>query len=99
MSRIVAAIFIALSAGIAIGAWVLGDASSTDEASHTNSVAAVTESSTPIEERLRRLEQIIADERDARIALEDQLKALVDEIERADSSGLRTADDQTALAE
>lgn len=99
MPRIIAAIAVSLLAGFALGAWLLGDASLTEKESATSLATAATESSTPIEERLRRLEQIVADERDARIVLEGELLALVDELERIGASGQWSRGDERASAQ
>lgn len=49
-----------------------------------------------LDERLRQLETGLADEREARMLLEDQLQALIEELERIDSAGSTPADDQQA---
>lgn len=99
MSRIIAAIVISLIAGFAAGAWLLGDASTPVSESGEEAMADYSDSSTPVEERLYRLQQVVAEEREARIILEDQLRMLFDAIERIDSSGSRALADQRALAE
>jgi TolA-binding protein len=81
MSRIIAAITISLITGFAVGAWVRGDDPTSDADSY--------ESAAPMEERLLSLEQVIAEEREARMVLEDLLRALVEDIERIDSAGPR----------
>ncbi len=96
MPKTFVAAAVSLVAGFAAGAFLLGEASKSDTES-----PAVTEavgSSAPIAERLRRLEQIIASEREARIVLEDQLQALIDEIERLDAEAPDPGN-QPALAE
>jgi len=99
MPRIIAVIVISLIAGFAAGAWLLGDTLAPATDSNTGAGADFVDSSTPVEERLRRLEQVIAEEREARLVLEEQLQILFDAIERIDSSGSRALADQRALAE
>jgi C-terminal processing protease CtpA/Prc len=89
MSRIVAAVAISLIVGFAAAVWLLGEGSTRDAPRGTKALPEQPDWSMSIEERLQRLEQIIAEERDARIVLEDQLSALVDEIERVDAERAR----------
>ncbi len=96
MPKTFVAVAISLVAGFAAGAFLLGEASKSDTESPAETEAVG--SSAPIEERLRRLEQIIASEREARIVLEDQLQALIDEIERLDAEAPGPGN-QPALAE
>ena len=99
MVRLVAAIAVSLIAGIAVGGWLLGGDTTGGEASSGDLDSVYLDASLPIEQRLQRLEQIIAEERDARMVLEDQLGALIDEIERIDSAGPRAFGAQAASAE
>lgn len=92
MSRVIVAVVIGVVAGIAIGAWLRGNASTAD----TESAAMHDDSSPLLDERLRQLETGLADEREARMLLEDQLQALIEELERIDSGGSTPADDQQA---
>lgn len=90
MKKIVAAASISLVAGIAVGAWIGGGDNGGD-------MTAVRAGDVPLaqgagsEDRLLRLEQIINEEREARIALEDTLAILFEEIERLDGVGVREA--------
>ena len=94
MSRLVIAILISLVAGIAIGARLLGATSTAD----TESPAMLDNSLPLVEERLRQLEIGLADEREARMLVEDQLQALIEEMERVGSDGSTPADvEQTPL--
>ncbi len=99
MSRIIAAIVISLIAGFAAGAWLLGNTSVPATDPNTEAAADRAESSTLIEERLRRLEQVMAEEREARLVLEEQLQILIDAMERIDSTDQRALVDQRALAQ
>ncbi len=91
MSRIITAIAISLIAGFAVGAWLMGDEPTSD--------ADGFELSAPTEERLLSLEQLIAEEREARLDLADRLQALTEEIERIDSDGRRAFSGEVARAE
>lgn len=99
MSRIATAIVVSLIAGFAAGALLLGDTSAPANEPNTAAAADRASSSTPIDERLRRLEQVVAEEREARIVLEEQLQFVLDALERVDSSDSRAVADQRALAE
>ena len=90
MSRIIAAIAISLIAGFAAAVWLMRDGPTADSVSQTELAAGTFESAAPMAERLRRLEQVISEERDARLILEDQLQVLIEEIERIDSAGPRS---------
>lgn len=99
MSRIIAAIAISLIAGFAAAVWLMRDGLTGDSESQTELTAGIFESATPTEERLRRLEQVIAEEREARLILEDQLQNLIEEIERIDATGPRVFADQVAASD
>jgi len=51
------------------------------------SAAVYFDETAPIDDRLVELERVVAEERDARLVLEDQIAALIDEIDRIDASG------------
>jgi len=85
MSRIAVAIVVSLIAGFSAGALWLGGAPVNDGNSTINPAADVVDPSLPLADRLTQLELVIAQERDARMVLEDQLAALLDEIERIGS--------------
>ena len=90
MSKITVAVAASLLAGFAVGAWVMaGDSTAARQGFITN---ADPDENAPIEERLRRLEQIIAEEREARLVLEDQLLLLF-----ADLEGLESARDRMQI--
>ena len=94
MSRIIAAIAISLIAGFAAAVWLMRDGPSGDPETRAGVATDNVESTAPIEERLLRLEQVTAEEREARLVLEDQLQALIEEIERIDATGPRAFADQ-----
>ena len=94
MSRIIAAIAISLIAGFAAAVWLVRDGPSGDSETRTDVMAGTFEAAAPTEERLRRLEQVTAEEREARLVLEDQLQALIEEIERIDATSPRGFADQ-----
>lgn len=89
----IAAVVLSVIAGFALGGWLLGNEPQIDD-----DVANV-DSSAPIEERLLSLEQLIAEERQARLNLEEKLQAVIDHIERLDSVGSRVVADREARAE
>jgi hypothetical protein len=91
MPKIIAAIAISLIAGFAAGAWLMGDEPTRD--------VQYPDSPAPTDGRLLRLEQMIAEERDARIMLESQLQFLIEEIERIDAAGPRMFSDQANRVE
>jgi membrane-associated protease RseP (regulator of RpoE activity) len=91
MSRIITAIAMSLILGFAVGAWVMGDA--------PTSAADSFESAAPMKERLLSLEQVIAEEREARLIMEDLLRAVMEDIERIDSTGPRIFAADLARAE
>ncbi|MDH3491312.1 MAG: hypothetical protein OEM20_04825, partial [Gammaproteobacteria bacterium] len=99
MSRIIAAIAISLIAGFAAAVWLMRDGPTGDSESRTELTAGTFESAAPTAERLLRLEQVTAEEREARLVLEDQLQALIEEIERIDATGPRVFADQVATAD
>lgn len=99
MSRIIAAVAISLIAGFAAGAWLMADNVTGEADARSDITREATASEVPFEERLVRLERTMAEERDARIILEDLLRTLMDDIERIDSTGPRVFADQTTRVE
>jgi len=98
MNKIAITIVVGLLAGFAVGAWVAGD----DSEGTTAPPAAgsvILDSDSSAEDRLSRLERIIAEERDARIALEDTIAMLFEEIERLEGVGGPTVAELKARAE
>jgi hypothetical protein len=98
MNRIVVAVVIALLAGFAVGAWIGGAEAPVGHSLQLTETGALPESASA-EDRLTRLEHIIAEEREARIALEDTLAMLFEEIERLEGTGNRTVADRRETAE
>ncbi|RZV37747.1 MAG: PDZ domain-containing protein [Chromatiales bacterium] len=97
MNKVALGVVISLLAGFAVGAWFGGEQPAADQPVASRAGALPDEASA--EDRLLRLEQIIAEERDARFALEDTLALLFEEIERLDGSGGRAALEQQTRAE
>jgi membrane-associated protease RseP (regulator of RpoE activity) len=98
MNKIAIAVVVSLLAGFAVGAWVAGD----DPEGSTAPPAAgsvILDSDSSADDRLSRLERIIAEERDARIALEDTIAMLFEEIERLEGVGGPTVAELRARAE
>ena len=92
MSRIVVAVVVSLLAGLAIGAWLgIGDQAVPRVAGPASPQLPGVDAG--VEERVAYLEQVVLQEREARIALEDTLAALFDDLER-----LETADQRAVAA-
>jgi len=96
MPRIIAAVIISLLAGLAIGAW-LGDSGETGPPAAGSSTASLPGNNASVEDRLAHLEQVVLQEREARIALEDTLAALFEDFEQLETAG-GTADQRAAAA-
>lgn len=99
MPKITIAVIASLLAGLAVGTLVIGDSASVAEKPASASEAIDT--SVPLSERLARLEQVIAEERNARLVLEDELIALYAQIEGLESvrgNGLAARAEQFADA-
>ena len=86
MNKIALAVVFSLLAGFAIGAWFSGDEAPDNRAVELAAPGALPDDASA-EDRLLRLEQIIGEEREARIALEDTLAMLFEEIERLEGAG------------
>lgn len=85
MPRILSAVAVSLIAGFALGAWLLGDRPVATGEPQSAAAAGALDPDVPLADRMQRLERIIAEEREARIVLEDLLRLLIDDIERIDS--------------
>lgn len=82
----------ALLAGLAIGAWVIGGSGTQEPADF----GAAGQLQPDMEQRLLQLEQMLLEEREARVALEDTLAMLFDELDRPGSPEERAAVEQGA---
>lgn len=82
MKAVIAAVAVSLTAGYAIGIGFGGEEETTAE--NPLDTAAYIDSTAPIEERLAALERIIAEERNARLVLEDQLGMVFEELDEFD---------------
>lgn len=98
MNKIAIAVVISLLAGFAVGAWVSGD-NAVGTASAPTAENGLVGSEASTEERLLRIERIITEERDARIALEDTIAMLFEGIERLEGAGDRNVAALQARAE
>lgn len=87
---------LSLGAGFAAGAWLTAEPAIESAALESLESVAYFDSMAPADERIRALERTVADERNARLILEDQLHALMEEIERIDASGPRIFASQIA---
>jgi hypothetical protein len=96
MNKIAIAVAVSLLAGFAVGAWVTGDEA---HRMPSTSSSAVLHDNASTADRLERLERIIDEERDARIALEDTIAILFEGIERLEGAGARPVAELKARAE
>ena len=87
---------LSLVAGFAAGTWLTAEPAVEIAAGEALNSTAYFDSTAPSDERIRALEQAVADERNARSILEDQLHALMEEIERIDASGPRVIESEVA---
>jgi len=98
MNKIALVIVFSLLAGFAVGAWFSGEERATDRSPERVMTGALPEDASA-DDRLARLEQIVGEEREARIALEDTLAMLFEELERLEGSSGGVADERQAEAE
>lgn len=98
MNKIAVAVALSILAGFAAGAWLGGEAPESKRPSAATGNQVLPEGASA-EDRLLRLEQVIAEEREARIALEDTLAMLFEEIERLEGAGDRAATERRAEAQ
>jgi membrane-associated protease RseP (regulator of RpoE activity) len=93
MPKIIVAVLISLFAGFALALWITGNG----DVEPVVGEAAV-DNLQPIEERMLSLEQLIAEERGARLDLEDRLNLLIEREEETapSSSAVSMADDDAA---
>ncbi len=97
MKAVIAAVAISLAAGIAIGGGYLGGQDTTTE--NAADTAAYIDSTAPFEERIATLERVIAEERNARLVLEDTLNMLFDELDQYEGEISRGGPAQPTAAE
>lgn len=89
MPKIIAAVVVSLIAGFAAGAWLTGDDTPAGAADSTTLPGGPYDPGAPLEERLLSLEQVIAEERQARLDLAGRIEDLAASIERIDAGGPR----------
>ncbi|MEO1247519.1 MAG: PDZ domain-containing protein [Pseudomonadota bacterium] len=89
MLKLGAMLLTVLSGGFVAGAMVAGSLSEPESAPGTSAAAAAVyfDETAPVAERLAELERTVAEERDARLVLEEQITILLEEIDRIDSRG------------
>lgn len=95
MPRTIAAVAVSLLAGFAAGAWLIGGDQQAPAA--PSSGVALLDNDASVEERIANLEQIILQEREARIALEDTFAAMFEDLERIESAGGTANERATAV--
>ena len=98
MPKLLTAVAASLIAGLAVGAWLAkdGPANAPTEASQPPPGDA---SIAVLEERLLSLEQLFADERNARLDLEERFTDLIDRMERVTASGAPEGSDDVREGE
>ena len=94
MNRIAIATGISLFAGFALGAYVIGAREPTADAPVAADASRYFDQSAAIDERVRALEAAVAQERNARQLLEEELQALYAELEALDG---QSADEEELL--
>ena len=99
MQKLIAAIVVSLVAGFAAGAWYGEDEPPADTGPAHRLADVAYDPSAPLEERLLSLEQVIAEERQARLAMNDQIDGLLEAIERIDRAGPQFFADREARAQ
>lgn len=87
MNKTVLTVILSIIAGFAAGAW--STSASQPGGGQTTDPADYFDAGAPATERLAALERIVAEERDARLVLEEQLRALLDDFDRFDSPDLQ----------
>lgn len=85
MNKTLLTIALSLVAGMAVGALAM----SANQATTIAPAAADIDPNATADERIETLERIVAEERDARLVLEEQLQSLYSDLERLDSPELR----------
>ncbi len=98
MNKVAAAVVFSLLAGFAVGAWFSSDKLADDRPLTPVVPGGALPEDASAEDRIARLERIINEERDARIALEDTLAMLFEEIERLEGLRNRAAVEQQEAA-
>ena len=92
MPKLAIAVAFALLAGLAIGTWVAGDASRTESEGTARNDGPPED----VAERVLQLEQMLLEEREARIALENSLATLFEEIDTLGIAEERAVAEQEA---
>lgn len=97
MKAVIVAIAVSLAAGFTLGG-VFGETEQPTSQPNPAENAAYIDAGAPIEQRLAALERVIAEERNARVVLEDQLTMLFDELDRIDGETSRGGPQETTVA-
>lgn len=85
--KLLAFLAVGLVGGFFAGAFVADDAAEPTTGSAPAPVATYFDRDAPADERIARLEAIVAQEREARFVLEEQIALLLEEVERLDNEG------------
>jgi hypothetical protein len=86
MNKTVLAVILSVVAGFAAGAWTTSASQPGGE--QVSDPAEYFDAGAPATDRLAALERIVAEERDARLVLEEQLQALLADFDRIDNPDL-----------
>lgn len=92
-----AVVAVSLMAGFAVGAWLVTDRSASGPAE--SALVSIGDVVTVQEERLLSLEQLIAEEREARLELAGQIQDLIDDVERSAAAGIAEDAENTRQTE
>lgn len=87
MNKTALTVILSLVAGFAAGAWSMS--ASEPESGQAADPAAYFDADAPASDRLAALERIVAEERDARLVLEEQLQVLIASFDRINTSDLQ----------
>ena len=87
MNKTVVTVILSIVAGFAAGAWSMS--ATQPDSGQAADPADYFDAEAPATERLAALERIVAEERDARLLLEEQLQALLADFDRIDTSDLQ----------
>lgn len=85
MMKLALVLFLGAAGGFVAGAATLGK--STGDSPSAAPVAVYFDESAPVDDRLAALERTVAEERNARLVLEEQITLLLEEIDRLDTTG------------
>lgn len=98
MNKVLIAVAISLLAGFALGAYLIGATQPEPRAAESAAAGKYFDQSAATEDRIRALEAAVAEERNARQLLEEELLALYGEMERLSATPIEIAEEPAAVA-